>query len=436
MTIKIDYTATLLSPNRYVGRRAKIRLIVIHTMESGETATTAEGVARYFQKPSTKASAHVNVDTDGLVRCVPDSDTAWACPGCNTDGLQLELAGRAGQGKLGWMDPASQKILKHAAKQVAQWSQKHGIPVKHLTNAELAAGAKGIIGHVQGSQVYKRSTHTDPGKDFPWSQFLGMVRKYLAADVPAPAPKPEATHLKVAHASMQFSDTKAQVEADFAKIFSRGYAWITGTEAGEDPVKSALRAAATKAGYIVQSYKSNWITVKKSLYVPGSYSTGHETVMDNDLVVGPGHDPNIIWATFKVEELGWISVLSSHYATKGDPFRDPHPNLEVNKKIAAAVGRRIKLLGEGANLAFYGGDQNILDRNSDTFFGQPLTSSWDELRKYESTGHGGIDVIASYDGDVRVKALSVAAFNDKELFLNSDHYLVETVFSVEHLKGK
>lgn len=77
------------------------------------------------------------------------------------------------------------------------------------------------------------------------------------------------------------------------------------------------------------------------------------------------------------------------------------------------------------------------DRNNepqgDTFFGQPLTSAWDELNRHESTGHGNIDVIASYNKDGRVKALDIVALDDKEFFLHTDHFLVEATFQVDPL---
>lgn len=170
---------TVLSPNRYTGRVAPIRLIVIHTMETGETSNVAENVAAYFAKKTTQASAHLCVDNDSTVRCVPDSDTAWAAPGANADGLQMELAGRAGQGAAGWRDAYSKALLRNAAKHAATWCCKYGIPVKKLTRAELRAGKKGFIGHVDASAVYKKSDHWDPGPDFPWNDFLALVRAEL-----------------------------------------------------------------------------------------------------------------------------------------------------------------------------------------------------------------------------------------------------------------
>ncbi|SDH70225.1 N-acetylmuramoyl-L-alanine amidase [Sinosporangium album] len=182
---------TIRAANYTRGRIAPIRVVIVHTMETGETSSVAENVANYFANPATQASAHVCVDNDSEIRCVPDSDTAWAAPGCNSDGLQLELAGRAGQSKSGWADPYSTALLKRAARITATWCKKYGIPARRLTRAELRAGHKGIAGHADVSAVYKRSDHWDPGHDFPWDRFLTLVRDNLDNNPPAPG-KPTA----------------------------------------------------------------------------------------------------------------------------------------------------------------------------------------------------------------------------------------------------
>lgn len=168
----------ILSPKFHRGRTSFIRVIVIHDMESAERLDTAEAVARYFQTTDRDVSAHVCADADSRVRCVHDVDTAWTAPGANHDGLQLEMAGFASQGVGGWADAYSQRMLREqAAPQVRDWCQLWTIPMRRLTDAQLAAGEKGIVGHDQVSRVYKRSTHTDPGPTFPWAQFIALVRQ-------------------------------------------------------------------------------------------------------------------------------------------------------------------------------------------------------------------------------------------------------------------
>lgn len=171
-------TSTVKSPNYNIGRLKAIRLIVIHTMESNEAANTAENVAAYFAKSSTRASSHYLVDNNSTVQAVAEKDTAWAAPGANADGIQIEQAGSANQGAAAWKDAYSAAMLDRTARLIADIATRRGIPIRQLTNAQLAAGQKGIIGHVQASQVYKLSTHTDPGSNYPWASVLAAAKKY------------------------------------------------------------------------------------------------------------------------------------------------------------------------------------------------------------------------------------------------------------------
>lgn len=179
-----NYTATQ-------GR--KIRLIVIHTMEAPEYVTTAENVADWFAGSNAPiASAHFCIDNDSTVQCVEIRDVAWAAPGANSDGIQLELAGTANQTPEQWRDPYSLALLERTAKLVARLSVEHNIPRTHLTDAQLAQGNRGIIGHIQASTVYRKSSHWDPGSNFPWGHFMGLVAKYAGSTSAPVLPKVKA----------------------------------------------------------------------------------------------------------------------------------------------------------------------------------------------------------------------------------------------------
>lgn len=258
------------------------------------------------------------------------------------------------------------------------------------------------------------------------------------AKKPAPLSENE-TQLDLGHFSLQFSDTKTQKQADVNKIFTRNYDAITGTEAGEEPLTGMLRAAAKKHGYTFYEYKSNWVAINRSICKRLSYRKGAQTIIDNDLVVGPGHDSNIVWGTFTHKDpgVGRISILCSHYPTKGRPdAKDAarRVNIRWTKKLALAVGAKARVLGKGVDLVFYQGDQNIDDAVADTFFGAPLTSAQDELDQHEKTHWAQIDVSASFNGDGRVRALYVRALDDKELHMFSDHYPLEAGYAIRKFK--
>jgi len=160
--------------------RERIRLIVIHTMETPERHDTAEGVAAWFaglRGEPPKASAHVCVDDDSLVRCVPPQHIAWAAPGANRDGYHVELAGRARQSAAEWSDEYSTAMLGIAARHCAVIARRYKVPLRRLSVEQVNGGkASGFCGHHDVSKAFGKSTHWDPGPHFPWDGFLERVR--------------------------------------------------------------------------------------------------------------------------------------------------------------------------------------------------------------------------------------------------------------------
>lgn len=162
----------------HVKEKREVRLVVIHSMQFREDFLTAEILAKDFQTRSAlqKGSAHLCIDNNSIIQCVLDNDVAFAAPGANHDGIQIELAGFAEQTREQWLDPYGLELLALAGDAAAQYCLKYGIPPKHLNDSELRVGAKGLVGHDQVTRVYRRSTHLDPGKGFPWDWFMNRVQ--------------------------------------------------------------------------------------------------------------------------------------------------------------------------------------------------------------------------------------------------------------------
>lgn len=157
--------------------RTDVSLIVIHSMEAAEASTTAENVARWAAGPhAPKASWHYAVDDDSIVQSVMDHHIAWHAPGANGRSIGIEHAGYARQRPSQWADPFSQRMLARSAILVARLCARWNIPVRKLDDSEVASGQRGICGHHDVSRAFRKSTHYDPGPDFPWDAYLESIR--------------------------------------------------------------------------------------------------------------------------------------------------------------------------------------------------------------------------------------------------------------------
>ncbi len=157
-----------------------IMRIVLHSMEAPEKGETAENVARYFQRPEVRASAHYNIDNNSVVQSVLDKDVAWGAPGANRNSLHIEHAGYARQSEAEWTDPYSLSMLDLSARLCAELCEKYNIPPVWLTPADLKAGRRGITSHHNCSLAFGGS-HTDPGVGFPLKRYLALVQSLLVA---------------------------------------------------------------------------------------------------------------------------------------------------------------------------------------------------------------------------------------------------------------
>lgn len=159
------------------GRPQSPTLIVLHTAETNETNNVARSVANYFRTCPRVTSAHYCVDNREVIQCVWERDTAWAAPPCNTRGIHIEMTGRAGQSKSQWNDSFSRNMMSLTARLVAELCLGYPeIPVRQLSTDKVKRGWAGITGHVNVSTAFKKSTHTDPGVNFPWASFMQEVR--------------------------------------------------------------------------------------------------------------------------------------------------------------------------------------------------------------------------------------------------------------------
>jgi N-acetyl-anhydromuramyl-L-alanine amidase AmpD len=169
--------AFIESPYRTNANGRAIDVVVIHTMEIAERDGAAEACAHWFASTASEVSAHYCVDAATTIQCVREDDIAWHARGGNANSIGIELAGYAGQRALGWSDAYSRAVLERGARLAAEVCERHGIPIRRLRAADLAAGRRGLTGHADISAAFRKSDHWDPGPDFPWGRFLSLARR-------------------------------------------------------------------------------------------------------------------------------------------------------------------------------------------------------------------------------------------------------------------
>lgn len=158
------------------GRRkaSAIRQVVIHSTEGG----TAKSVAEFFHSTA-QASTQLVVDGATCYRCVPDLVIPWGAPGVNSTGLHVELCGFARWTEAEWL--VHDAMLKRAAFKCAVWVWTYNLPMRWLTVAQVKAGARGFLRHVDASRAFGTpGGHTDPGEGFPRPHFMQLVTEAYA----------------------------------------------------------------------------------------------------------------------------------------------------------------------------------------------------------------------------------------------------------------
>jgi N-acetyl-anhydromuramyl-L-alanine amidase AmpD len=167
--------------NFTAGRNGKTpRMIVLHTMETPETAGRAHQVATWFAGATApQASAHYCVDNADIVQCVKNEDTAWAVDDydLNQQSISIELAGAASQTSAQWHDTYSTAEFAKLVELSKALASQYGIPAVHLTAAQILDGkTKGYAYHADITAAKKiAGGHTDPGANFPIAEFLKAV---------------------------------------------------------------------------------------------------------------------------------------------------------------------------------------------------------------------------------------------------------------------
>ena len=176
-------------------------VIAVHTAENTPDYVAfdggAEAVARFIQSRTTPGSYHDLVDSDSSINVVPYEWEAFHDgTGTNPHSYGLSFATRADVWPVApkaWRDGAIEQGAQ-AAWRFSRWIKAiHGvtIPAVRITADEARRRVPGFVTHAQ----LDPGRRTDPGKDFPWGQFLARYAALMgASSAPAPVPPPRKDH--------------------------------------------------------------------------------------------------------------------------------------------------------------------------------------------------------------------------------------------------
>ncbi|MEX5634956.1 peptidoglycan-binding protein [Parafrankia sp. FMc2] len=158
------------------------------------SAGTAGSSGRYFAGVPTYASSHVGVDPGGVVRYAPDERGCYGAErNSNRRGWHIEHAGYA-RFAAEWSSPEGLAMIEHAAEaaEAAAYAvRRYGIPVRMLSDREVAAFTPGFAHHAQIARAFKvPGGHTDPGLNYPAGELLARVNAILGRAPRTPLPDP------------------------------------------------------------------------------------------------------------------------------------------------------------------------------------------------------------------------------------------------------
>lgn len=273
--------------------------------------------------------------------------------------------------------------------------------------------------------------HAIPGLEKPKAPTKKPTPTPPKPTPPIAKPAKDELMVRVAHVSMQFSDSvrqkKADAEAIFKELTENHIWWVTGTEALETSTRQALKASATKYGWWIYfgSGTDTWAAVNLKVARKGSINgfTGPVVVPGRK---GKNPAKKTVRVGFVNDDLGKFEIYPVHNLLSDTP--------EAQKKHMQAIGKDAEKWAAGPALGFMGADGNVQDKDHDATFGNGFITCWDELKKYPSTGHGTIDYICRWTDDKRVRLFNAVSRGDKSFPLHVDHFPVFAAYVVKKLK--
>jgi N-acetyl-anhydromuramyl-L-alanine amidase AmpD len=200
----------------------------------------AEAVARFISTRSDPGSYHDLVDSDSSINLVDYGCEAFhvARDGFNRHAYGISAATRADVWPLApetWKNGCTRQMAAACARQAVRVRQLRGIivPARRITRAQALARVPGFVSHAELDPTRR----TDPGRFFPWPQFLAEYAR-LTADLQEDDMTPEQAAQLTRVERMLDQRTYSATESALHDTFIRA------KQAGENSVKLLAQQAA------------------------------------------------------------------------------------------------------------------------------------------------------------------------------------------------
>lgn len=246
------------------GVSLKKRGVVVHTSESpdgsilgllaamerpGDHAVAGTNPVRYWGSSYHALAQSLN---STYIEVQPASHGPYSAPPLNKDWWHICIPGYAAQTRAEWLEPVSRAQIRGVAKYIVDKSRSDGFPALRVTASQLALNGTGYCGHVDVSNAFHQTDHTDPGVNFPWDVLAADIKVLLGAAPVPPAidplvPKPVLRRTVL---------SPIRVNAEVVKLQNALLFWRWGTspadgkfgyvtEAGVRKMQAALKLPAT-----------------------------------------------------------------------------------------------------------------------------------------------------------------------------------------------
>jgi hypothetical protein len=167
--------------------------VVVHDSESGDGSFQA--LLNVLQSPGlrpiegttrTYGSAYHAI-TDGLggyLQVLPATAGPYAAPPTNKTWWHVCIPGFARQTTAEWDDDISRKHIKGVARFIVDKAAIDGYPLVRRTPVGLVARQHGYCGHIDVTNAWHQTDHTDPGPQFPWATLAAEIEALVQPPTP------------------------------------------------------------------------------------------------------------------------------------------------------------------------------------------------------------------------------------------------------------